>query len=308
MKILVTGGAGFIGSHVVDALCAAGHTPVVVDDFSSGSEHNVRADVTYHRVAIADPRIKEILRQEGIEAVCHIAAKTNLRDSLKDPMADLTTNIAGLVALLEACRELGIKKFVFSSTGGALYGNAKSLPTTEETPTNPVSPYGVSKLAGERYLYYYHKVHGMGVVILRYSNVYGPRQERKNPPGALVLFINKLLAGEPITIFGDGEQTRDFVYVGDVAQANLSALMRTEPDYCVCNISSGVETSVNQLVAAARHATGQEPRVAQGPANAGEVRRSFLSNKKALSDLGWAPKVMLVEGMAKVVEYMRGNK
>lgn len=305
MKVLVTGGAGFIGSHVVDHLIDQGHSVVVIDDMSSGRKENTRSDVTYHTLDVADPAVRPLLCKEGVEAVCHVAAKTNLRESLTDPLTDIHSNIVGLVNVLEACKDLKLKKFVFSSTGGALYGDAPHFPSAEDTPTKPISPYGVGKLAGEKYLYYYHVVHDLPVVILRYSNVYGPRQERKNPAGALVSFVDKVLKDEDIRINGDGEQTRDFVHVTDVARANLLGLARAQDDYCVCNISGGSETSVNALIMAIEKATGKTAKTSGGPANRGEIRRSYLSNEKAKIDLGWYPTFTVESGIQDVISYMQ---
>lgn len=306
MKVLVTGGAGFIGSHVVDCLIEEGHVPVVLDNMSSGSAMNIRKGVKYHQCALTDAKkLESVLKKERVDAICHLAAKTNMRESLTDPFADIETNIVGLVTLLElVAKKYPVKKFVFSSTGGALYGDTKSLPVTEDAPTNPISPYGVGKLAGERYLYYYHRVHDLPVTILRYSNVYGPRNDRKKHIGAVTAFIQKVMRGEEVRIFGKGEQTRDFIFVKDLARANVAALARKQNEYLVCNISGGKETSVNTMVHAIEKAVGKKAVIVRTPAVRGEVQRSALSNARARKLLRWKPQVTLEQGIAATVQYL----
>ncbi|MBI5644475.1 NAD-dependent epimerase/dehydratase family protein [Candidatus Kaiserbacteria bacterium] len=309
MKVLVTGGAGFIGSHVVDALLREGHKVVVLDNVSSGHEKNVRTGVKVYRMSLSDPKLETIFKKEKIEAVCHLAAKTNMRESLTDPFADIESNIVGLVHLLEVCtKKYKIKKFIFSSTGGALYGDPESVPVKENAPTQPISPYGIGKLAGERYLYYYHKVHALPVVILRYSNVYGPRNERKKHVGAVTVFIQNVLAGKPITINGDGTQTRDFVYVEDLAYANVLALKRAKKDYLVVNVSGSKETSVNEMIRTIEKHAGKKAIVKHAPKIRGEIMRSHLSNAKARKELRWQPKFSINEGIKKTVRYLASIK
>lgn len=304
MHVLVTGGAGFIGSHIADKLLSEGHRVLVIDDLSSGFKEQVPSKARFKKMSLESPQLAAFLKKQRIDAVCHVAAKTNLRDSLTNPAADAHVNILGLLNLLEACKTLRLKKFVFSSTGGALYGAATTFPVKESAPTNPTSPYGVSKLAGERYLYYYHVVHDLPVVILRYSNVFGPRQERKNPAGALVSFIRKVLAQEQIVINGDGKQTRDFVYVEDVALANVSALAHKGDGYLACNISGAHETSIQDLIKYIEKYTGMHAKVVHGKAIRGEILRSRLSHKKAHDILQWRPRVSVAEGIQRVVEYL----
>lgn len=306
MKVLVTGGAGFIGSHVVDCLIEKGHTPVILDNMSSGNVQNIRKGVRYYQCALTDTqKLESILKKERVEAICHLAAKTNMRESLTDPFSDIESNIVGLVSLLElVAKKYPIKKFVFSSTGGALYGDTKVLPVTEDAPTNPISPYGVGKLAGERYLYYYHRVHDLPATILRYSNVYGPRNDRKKHIGAVTAFIKKIINGEEVQVFGKGDQTRDFIFVKDLARANVAALARKTNEYLVCNISGGKETSVNTMLRSIEKAVGKKARIVRTPAVRGEVQRSALSNARARKLLKWKPEVSLEKGIADTVQYL----
>ncbi len=306
MRVLVTGGAGFIGSHVVDALIADGHDVAILDDMSSGNEQNLRKDVAFHKVSLTDSALESVLQDGKFDAICHLAAKTNMRESLTDPMADIDVNIRGLVALLELCaKKYPVKQFVFSCTGGALYGDPEYVPVDEVHPTRPTSPYGISKLAGEKYLYYYNVVHGLPSVSLRYSNVYGPRNERKTHNGAVTVFIQKVLRGETISINGSGEQTRDFVFVEDVARANALAIAHQGTDSLACNISGGSETSVNQMISLIEKHTGKKAVVEHGPEIKGEIMRSFMSNEKSKRELGWSPSISVEEGIENTVQYFQ---
>lgn len=307
-KVLVTGGAGFIGSHVVEQLKASGYGVVVVDDLSTGKRINLSGDVKFYELDILDKKLNRVFENENINAVCHLAASTNVPKSIENPIKDAKTNILGMLNLLENCKEFGVKKFIFSSTGGALYGNTDILPTPEDHPTQPISPYGVDKLTGEKYLYYYNKVHNLPVVILRYSNVYGPKQERKGEGGVVAIFIKQLLAGKQPTINGKGEQTRDFVYVEDVARANLLALEESREKLYIYNISTGKDTSINSLYTVLAEKLGATTTPSYGPLIGGEVIRSCLDNEMALKELRWRPEYSLSDGLNKTIEYFNLQK
>ena len=245
MRILVTGGAGFIGSHVVDAYVQAGHDVLVVDNLSTGKRENLPVQARFVEADIQDPAVRQLIVLEKIEIVSHHAAQMDVRRSVADPLYDARVNILGMLNVLEGAREAHVKKFIFASSGGAIYGEQEAFPAAEEHPTAPISPYGVSKRAGEHYLYFYRVEYGLPSIALRYANIYGPRQDPHGEAGVVAIFTQRLLAGEQPVINGDGKQTRDYVFVGDVAQANLAAL---QVDYDgPLNIGTGSETTVNQL-------------------------------------------------------------
>ncbi|PIT91004.1 UDP-glucose 4-epimerase [Candidatus Kaiserbacteria bacterium CG10_big_fil_rev_8_21_14_0_10_49_17] len=302
MKVLITGGAGFIGSHIADLLIKKGHSVVVIDDLSSGDMRNVPPKARFHKISVASPHLQALFEKEKPDMVCHTAAKTNMRATLNDPLKDIPTNLIGTVKVMECAKKSGVAKVVFSSTGGALYGDAGTLPTTEDTPTNPISPYGVDKLASEKYLYYYHAVHGISATILRYSNVYGPRMERKRGgTGVVAVFLEAFLNNKKPKIFGDGKQTRDFVFVEDVAEANYKALIDTRKGFFYYNVSGGKEVSMNELAKQIGQITNRDGAIEHLPANKGEVRRSCLANKKIQKELDWKPRTTLKEGIQKTL-------
>lgn len=305
MKILVTGGAGFIGSHIIDELLTLDHEPVILDNFSTGQDRNVPAGIKVYKIDLSDEGLTQVFAEEKFEAVCHLAAATNVRKSVANPLNDIKNNVAGMVNLLEAAKSHNIKKFVFSSTGGALYGNTDQLPTVETHPTKPISPYGIDKLTGENYLFFYHKVYGMPVSILRYSNVYGPRQDRKGEGGAVAVFAKQMLDKKISTINGTGEQTRDFVFVKDVAHANVLALLQETTGYEAYNIATGVETSVNTLYSTLEQALGVSTTPAFNPDVKGEIMHSCLDNSKARIQLGWTPEFSLSQGLEATVDYLK---
>lgn len=302
-KVLVTGGAGFIASHIADRYISEGYDVVVVDDLSSGKVENLNPKAVFYKIDIRDKGISAIFEKERPEIVNHHAAQMDVRRSVADPVFDAEVNILGMLNLLQNSVRYGAKKFVFASSGGAVYGEQDIFPAPESHQTNPVSPYGISKLAGEKYLFYYKEVHGLDYVALRYANVYGPRQNPHGEAGVVAIFTTKLLKGEQPFINGDGKQTRDYVYVRDVVEANWQATIR---DFCgPVNIGTGVETDVNELFMNLVKLTGSDAKEVHGPAKAGEQKRSVIDNRKASDVLGWKPKVELDEGLRETVEFFK---
>jgi UDP-glucose 4-epimerase len=309
-KVLVTGGAGFIGSHVVDAHLAEGDRVWVVDDLSSGRESNVAAGAELHRLSIDDASLGELFDTVRFDLVSHHAAQIDVRVSVADPRRDARTNVDGMLNVLENARRHG-SRVVYISSGGVVYGEPTTRPTPETAPKLPESPYGVSKLAGEHYLYYYARIHGLEYVALRYSNVYGPRQDPHGEAGVVAIFGQRVLAGRPLTIFGDGEQTRDYVYVGDVVTANLLAsriplgpmATGTALDERAYNVGTGIETSVNGLAAAMMRAGEREVATEAAAARPGELRYSSLDTTK-LRAAGWAPATDLDRGLRNTLDHI----
>lgn len=305
MKIVVTGGAGFIGSHIVDAYIQQGHQVFVIDDLSTGSKANVNPEAVFYPMDIAQPYAAKILTEINPDVLNHHAAQMDLRRSVADPLLDARINIIGLLNLLEACKDLRVKKVIFASSGGAVYGEQESFPAGEDHPTRPLSPYGVSKLTGELYLAYYREGFGLPYVALRYSNVYGPRQSTTGEAGVIAIFISRLLTGKSPLINGDGKQTRDYVYVGDVVAANLAALETSHVG--PVNIGTGVESDVVTLCRVLREGVGAEIDAVHGPAKIGEQRRSCLDASRAGQVLGWKARMSLKEGLAKTIAYYRAT-
>jgi len=311
-RVLVTGGAGFIGSHVAEAYRDRGDRVWVVDDLSTGRPSNIPEGVEFRRMDIGDPELGELFREVGgFDIVNHHAAQIDVRKSVADPRADARVNIDGLLNVLECVRRYGAGRVLFVSSGGVVYGEAETRPTPEGAPKQPLSPYGVTKLAAEYYLYYYHQVHGLDYVALRYANVYGPRQNPHGEAGVVALFSNRIRNGEPLTIFGDGEQTRDYVYVGDVVAANLALsegpLERSvDLDGRAFNVATGQETTVNELARLLMEVTGREVPVQYAEARAGELRHSSLDAGR-LRARGWAPSVTLAEGLARTYAFIAGG-
>lgn len=304
MKILVTGGAGFIGSHVVDTFVAAGHRVAVVDDLSTGKRAQVNREARLHVVDLRSDRLAHVFESERPEVVVHLAAQAAVRRSVSDPVFDASVNILGGLNLLDCCRRFGVSRFIYSSSGGAGYGDTEVIPTPEEHPTHPASPYGITKVAIEMYLRAWAPLFGIRGVSLRYANVYGPRQDPEGEAGVVAIFCHRLLTGQTPIINGDGEQTRDYVYVGDVAAANLRALEHPEVVGCV-NIGTGIETSVNELYRSLALVAGLETRAEHGPPKPGEQRRSCLNPALAKRCLGWAPTVSLHDGLHRTLEFFR---
>lgn len=300
MKILVTGGAGFIGSHVVDAYIEAGHQVVVVDDLSTGRKGNVNPKARFYELDLNDPGLEDVFAQEHPEVVNHHAAQAAVPRSVEDPLYDARVNVLGMIHLLQCCVRYRVRKVIYASTGGALYGDPKTIPVPEDHPVWPKSPYGVSKYAGELYLHAFQAVHGLPYVILRYANVYGPRQDPYGEAGVVAIFAQRMLSGKQPVIYGDGTQTRDFVYVSDVAQANLLALEGGAS--LVANIGTGQETSVNEIFRLLARCTGFTDEPQYAPARPGEVYRIALDPRRAEQELGWRPQVPLEEGLRRTVE------
>ena len=295
MRALVTGGAGFIGSHVVDALLARGDAVSVVDDLSSGRRENVPDGVPLHVADIAE--IADVMQGERPEVVFHLAAQVDVRKSVADPAHDARVNVAATASVLEAARAAGARRVLLASTGGALYGESAPLPTPEDAPLEPFSPYGASKAAAETYLALYTRLHGLSTMALRFGNVYGPRQDPHGEAGVIAIFAGAAVEGRPVTIFGDGSQTRDYVYVGDVVSGFVAA--GGSDAIGPVNIGTGVETSVLDLA----DAVGVEPRFA--PARKGEVARSCLDVSRAADVLGWRAEVSLAEGLERTLAAAR---
>jgi UDP-glucose 4-epimerase len=301
MRILLTGGAGFIGSHVAQRLLARGHEVVVVDALSSGKRENVPEDARFFEEDICSG-CGEIFQEFRPEVLCHQAAQLDVRRSVREPDFDASVNILGTIRLLENCVKHGVRKVVFASTGGAIYGEQREFPATEDHPEYPVSPYGVSKLATERYLHYYRAQYGLPYVALRYSNVYGPRQDPHGEAGVVAIFCRNLAAHKISTINGTGEQTRDYVYVEDVARANVMALENGVPSGAY-NIGTGVETSVNRLYELLRDISGKNLPPNHGPAKPGEQMRSSIDPAWAGRVLGWRPEVELTAGLEETLRF-----
>ena len=303
MKILVTGGAGFIGSHIVDAYIEQGHQLFVIDNLSTGSERNVNARAVFHPMDILDPRLPDLVKTIAPDIVCHHAAQMDVRHSVSDPLFDARVNILGFIRLLEACKDLKIKKLIYASSGGAVYGDQDNFPTPEGALTRPQSPYGVSKLTGEFYLAYYREAFGIPYVALRYANVYGPRQSAAGEAGVVAIFIRRLLEGSSPIINGDGKQTRDYVYVEDVVAANVLALESSFSG--ALNIGTGQETDVCALFRLLCEKTGSQAPAVHSPAKVGEQRRSCLNPSRASETLKWSPRFSLSEGLTRTVDYYR---
>lgn len=305
MRILVTGGAGFIGSNIVDAYAGMGHEVAVVDDLSSGSRANINPAAAFHELDILDARLDEAFAAHKPEVVNHHAAQIDVRKALANPVRDIEVNIIGTVRVLERCAAHGVKRIIFASTGGAIYGEPEYVPADENHPVKPLSPYGLDKFAAEHYLRIFREQGGPEIAILRYANVYGPRQDPHGEAGVVAIFAHAMLRGEVPTIFGDGEQTRDFVYVGDVARANVLAL--NADLHGPVNIGTGRATSVNDIYAGLAKAVGFDRPASHTAERPGEVRDIHLDCTVARRALGWSPQVTLEQGLSRTVEYFRAG-
>ena len=303
MKIVVTGGAGFIGSHIVDAYIEQGHQVTIIDDFSTGDKRNLNKQASLYSMDILDPKIPGLLSELSPDVLCHHAAQMDVRLSVADPKLDARINILGLINLLEGCKGAGVKKVIFASSGGAVYGEQEKFPAPENHTIQPASPYGVSKITGEYYLSFYKQTAGIPYVAFRYGNVYGPRQLATGEAGVVAIFIGKFLRGESPTINGDGKQTRDYVFVSDVVRANLMALKSdiTGP----VNIGTGKETDVVTIFDLLDGKMGAKKKAVFGPAKPGEQRRSCLDVSHARKALGWSPKISFNAGLDQTISFYR---
>lgn len=307
MKVLVTGGAGFIGSNVVDLLVENDYEVVVVDNMSSGRHSNLNPRAKFYQLDIRDPALHEIFEKEQPDYVSHHAAQVDVRKSVADPLYDASVNVLGTLNVLEAARKVQVKRFVYISTGGAVYGEPEYLPCDEDHPINPICQYGASKHLGEHYLYMYQVMYGMNYTVLRYPNVYGPRQDPHGEAGVVAIFTGKMVQGEPTIINGDGEQTRDFLYVGDCARANLLALTVAH-DNGIYNLATNQATSINELYETLKNITGYPLAASYGPAKLGETRHIYLTADKAGMHLGWEQTINLEEGLRKTVAHFKMNE
>ena len=304
MKVLVTGGAGFIGSHIVDAYIGLGHQVCIIDDLSTGRRSNINPRATLHLADIRDAKlVKSIFEKERFNLVNHHAAQMDVRRSVADPAFDASVNIIGLLNILEAGLITGVRRVIFASSGGAIYGEQDVFPAGEDHPRRPISPYGVAKLSSEQYLFYYKAVHGIDYVNLRYANIYGPRQNPEGEAGVIAIFTTKMLKNEAAFVNGDGKQTRDYTFVGDVVKANVLALDFHGSDSF--NVGTGIETNVNQLFQQLAKLTGTRIKEEHKEAKKGEQLRSVLDASKARRVLKWSPGVTLEEGLRQTVEFFR---
>jgi UDP-glucose 4-epimerase len=305
MKILVTGGAGFIGSHTVDALVATGqHQVSIIDNLTAGKRHQVNPAAKFHEIDLRDgDAVQRVVKAETPEIIVHLAAQMDVRRSVADPAFDAQVNVVGFLNLIESARQHGLRRVIFSSTGGAIYGEQEKFPAPEDHPLHPVSPYGVAKMATEAYLYFYKGQYGIDYTALRYGNVYGPRQDPHGEAGVVAIFCGRMLEGKPCTIYGDGKQTRDYVFVGDVVRANLAAADTNVSG--AINVGTGIETNVNDLY----HTLGTVADVTKspeyGPARPGEQSRSVISPARASQLLNWRPQVDLAHGLDQTFTYFK---
>ncbi|MGE5313959.1 MAG: NAD-dependent epimerase/dehydratase family protein [Acidobacteriota bacterium] len=303
MNILVTGGAGFIASNISDAFIAEGHNVVIVDNLSSGRRENINPKAVFYEMDIQSPELETIFQHHAIDVICHHAAQMDVRKSVADPKFDASVNILGMLNMMEFAVKYKVKKVIFASTGGAIYGEQDYFPADEQHATQPLSPYGITKLCTEKYLFFYKAVHGIDYVILRYANIYGPRQNPHGEAGVVAIFASRMLKGEQPVINGDGKQTRDYVFVGDVVRANVLAL--TYPKSDIFNIGTAVETDVNQLFHYIRVLIGSNAEEVHAPAKAGEQMRSVITARKAKEVLGWEPTILIEEGLRRTVEFFK---
>jgi len=306
MKIAVTGGAGFIASHIVDAYIALGNEVTIIDNLSTGKIENVNPKAKFIQADINSKDILSIFKAEKFDILNHHAAQMDVRVSVKDPVFDATTNIIGSLNLYEAVKETGVKKIIFASSGGTVYGEQIFTPADEEHPLNPCSPYGITKLANEKYLFYYKEIWGIDYVALRYANIYGPRQNPHGEAGVVAIFTQKMLTGEIPVINGDGFITRDYVYIEDVVKTNVLALGKSVSG--IFNVGTAIENDVNYIFRTLKELTGADCPENHGEAKAGEQLRSCLSYNKFFLTHGWQPKYTFYEGLKQTVEWFQSMK
>jgi len=306
MKCLVTGGAGFIGSHVVDRLIQSGHDVVVLDDLSTGRREQIHPAARFYKVDIRDSALDTIFREERPEVVSHHAAQMDVRRSVRDPLLDISINISGTINILHCCVKNEVSRIIFASSGGAVYGEPQTIPVVESHPLHAACPYGINKATADEYLRYFYDTTGLQYISLRYGNVYGPRQDPHGEAGVVAIFLQKLFDGERVTINGTGQQTRDFVYVDDVVDANIAAIHQPGNTHAIYNVGTGNEIDVMTIykILASQISPALEPHF--GPPKPGEQQRIALDCRKIWGELGWAPKTSLQAGLAKSVEYSRG--
>lgn len=306
-KILVTGGAGFIGSHVVDLFISRGFEVVIVDDLSTGRASNLNPAAKFYKMDIRNPKLREVFESERPDYISHHAAQMDVRRSVAQPLFDADVNILGSINVIECAKEFNVKHFVYISSGGAAYGEPEVLPCDEMHPVNPICQYGASKHTVEHYLYMYHVNYGLEYTVLRYPNVFGPRQDPHGEAGVVAIFTGKMLLGEPVTINGDGEQTRDFVFVRDCAFGNYLAVTVEHPSG-IYNLGWGRPTSINEIFTNLAEITNYTQAAAYGAAKVGETRHIYLSADKAKRELGWAPTISLEDGLRETVEYFKTSE
>jgi len=301
MKCLITGGAGFIGSNLVDRLIKDRHKITIIDNLSTGKKENLNKEANFYKIDICDSKISQIFKEEKPEIVFHLAAQIDVRKSVENPVEDSKINILGSLNILENCQKFGVKKVIFASSGGALYGEAKIIPTSESYPANPLSPYGVAKFSIEKYLNYYYAVFGLPFISLRLANVYGPRQNSKGEAGVIAIFCDKIFSKNKLVINGTGKQTRDFVFVGDVIEANILAMQSKKIG--IFNIGTAKETDINSIFKQLKIITGSKCKEIHGPKQLGEQQRSCIDSKKAKKMLNWQPKVSFIQGLKKTIQW-----
>lgn len=306
MNILVTGGAGFIGSHIVDQFVGEGHRVSVIDDLSTGKRKQVHRKAVFYKLDVCSPRVEEVFKKERPLAIVHMAAQMNVRKSTEDPVFDAEVNIVGTLQLLELAVRYGARKILFASSGGTVYGEQETFPASESHPTRPLSPYGISKLTCEYYLEYYRHVAGLKYVALRLANVYGPRQNSEGEAGVVAIFTQQMLAGEQPRINGTGLQTRDYVYIGDVLEAVRAVFVPSVEG--IFNVGTGTETTVNEIFTRLKELTNSRCQEIHGPAKEGEQIRSVLDASKLEKETDWAPGVSLSEGLDETVKFFQQQK